>query len=106
MQFNYKDGPSKCKGCEISIQNGKRCNKLKKLGEPFYAPGLKETMGGKEPWPLKYAAESGTAKQRKKYNNGYTINENWGKLVVMYDADGEVVACGRFTAETKSKCEA
>ena len=96
--FKYFNGEEKCKNCQFYIADGNNCNNI---GAAYFNS---EEMT-EDPWPYSYKVKKPDYKKRSTFDNGYTLEENTGKLAVFYNSDGKkLMGCGKLNDSDKKDC--
>lgn len=93
-------GPKSCNKCGayVSINDGS-CDDI---GDPVNEEGGDPFVGKTR---YKTNDMGGTIRQfTKSIDNGFMVGDNAGKLAVVYDADGGVVACAKLVQTRRTKC--
>jgi hypothetical protein len=96
FHINAQGLDASCNSCKVSIYDGTSCDTV---GTEYFdeeqevVENTYSTYGG------------GLSKSAFSFSNGYTCDENEGRVVVMYDSSSEIIGCG-VLGETTNVLEA
>jgi Cu/Zn superoxide dismutase len=86
--------------CKVAIYDGTSCETEIAMGEEYYN-GLADPWSADGDNAYFTYSEGGSTSSAFNFDNGYTCDENEGKVVVVFDSSSTIAACGVLGAKAK-----
>jgi hypothetical protein len=92
VDYSIKKGPKRCDDCLIAIHKGKDCHDI---GSKFYTGGNPYDKDD----TFYISNKNGESAGHFNLDNGFNLNNNRCKLVVIYGKGGGKIACGQLVPD-------
>ena len=95
VNFRVEGLEQNCERCAWSIVEGDTCHDADKLGNTLYYDHTDPALVTFNPYSMcYYSTKDGRSESSETVLNGYNMEENEGRAIVLSDGNGAPLACG------------